>query len=114
MFNHDKGFLLLSEHSYTFIYFMKGVFSPTVKLCNSILSEIVKKEKKICIWIRYKLKDSATEDHLAVAWWPLAPELVTGPPDLRSRWDGPHIFQYFLYIKLYILAIAKLPGPPNF
>ena len=40
MFNHDRGFLLLSEHSYTFMYLIKGVFSPTVKLCSSILSEI--------------------------------------------------------------------------
>ena len=39
MFNHDRGFLLLSEHSYTFMYLIKGVFSPTVKLCSSILSE---------------------------------------------------------------------------
>ena len=42
MFNHDRGFLLLSEHSYTFMYLIKGVFSPTVKLCSSILSEIEK------------------------------------------------------------------------
>ena len=46
MFNQDSGFLLLSEHSYTFIYLINGVFSPTVKLCSSILSEI-KMQRKI-------------------------------------------------------------------